>query len=348
MNYTDFTFAPMLENKRNYAIVILRAMAMLMIIGCHLSSWLGINFLSMILNVGVYVFLLISGMLYSNKQIENGFTFLKKRWIKLCIPMYYLVLLLLIYYLLNFNFDTIKAIPTYLLNLQGIGFIIHGIDLIQLNGLGHLWFLSAIMMCYVILLAVKKIETSQFWNSNIRVWAAFSFLLCVDIIATYTIELQLHYFIAFLVGYTIGKHNNKLSRKKYIVATFGMICAMATRLIARKYFDGTILYNDLVVPFTHIILAIWIYGTIQFLFQKKPNITKAIATNSIMRWLEQRSMYLYMTHYAFLVGPFYISNLPLPRLMQIFTFVIVTTVSAVLLQTLSEKTICWISKRIEE
>lgn len=324
---------------KNHTIVIVRVFAMFMIIGCHLSTWLGSNTLAMILNVGVYVFLLISGMLYAKKQITNGLAFMIKRWAKLCIPMYYLVAFLLIYYFLNSDMEAVKAIPTYLLNLQGIGFLICGLKPYQIKGLGHLWFLSAIMSCYFLLLAVKKIETDKFWNSDIHILLSFALLFLADVLLACLVRVQLHYFISFFTGYSIGKRGMELTQRKYLVNTSAMACAMAFRLFGRKYADGTILYNDLIVPFTHLVLAVWIYQSIEFISQKAPAVTKSFAQCPIMSWLEKLSMYLYMTHYLFLTGPIHVNNPVFPKLMQILLFAFGTLGSAILLQIFSENAI---------
>ena len=48
---------------------IAKVIAMFMIVGCHLSEWFGVNIVAMILNVGVEIFLFVSGYLYSDKNI---------------------------------------------------------------------------------------------------------------------------------------------------------------------------------------------------------------------------------------------------------------------------------------
>ena len=323
--------------EKNSAISIVRVLSVFMIIGCHLATWFGSNVLTMILNVGVYVFLLISGILYAGKKIDHGIAFLKKRWLKLCTPMYFLVLFLLIVNLIQANSGALKSIPTYLFNLQGTGFLVLGVDLYQMNGLGHLWFLTAIMICYLLLVLVKRMEHSCQLEKHIAL--TFAVFWIADILFAYTVKLQLHYFIAYFIGYTIGKNEWKISLKYYSIATLLMISAMIIRLLVRKYADGTILYDNLVVPFTHIILAVWIYQTIQFLCQKAPKMARAIAMSRGVRWIEKLSLYLYMTHYMFLVGPLYVSNIPLPRAGQLMVFFIGTLISALILQFISEKVV---------
>ena len=190
--------------KRNYTVGITRVASMFMIIGCHLFSWLGINSLAMILNVGVYTFLIISGILYSTKRITQPWSFIIKRWSKLCIPMYLLVLFLLIYNVVGSEYSAVRSIPIYLANLQGLGFIIYGLDLPQMNGLGHLWFLTAIMLCYLLLVIVKRIE-NHFSFKATSVAVSMVVFCILDVVFAYTINVQLHYFIAFFIGYILGK-----------------------------------------------------------------------------------------------------------------------------------------------
>ena len=318
----------------NIVIEITRVLSMLMIIGCHLSSWFGINALAMLLNVGVYTFLIISGTLYSNKNIDNSLSFLKRRWCKLCIPMYILSFFLLIYNICVSNYSALKSIPTYLLNLQGLSFLFHRANPPQMLGLGHLWFLTAIMLCYFLLVIVKKVE-HQISSSVAKKWLA---ILCVlDIVFAYAARIQLHYFIAFFLGYYFGKFRKKLSLHQYILLTLSMVLALTGRLFAKANLDDTITYNSIIVSFSHIILAVWIYKTIEYFCKIMPEAAHQIADNGVVKCVESLSMYIYMTHYMFLVGPFYVDSLPCSKVVQLLVFAAATLFSACLLKWISEK-----------
>lgn len=327
------------KRKRNDAVGIARVISMFMIVGCHLMSWIGINLLAMILNVGVYIFLIISGILYSTKEISQPWLFIKNRWSKLCIPMYLLVLFLLIYNIVVSEYDAIRSIPIYLTNLQGLGFIVCRLDIPQMNGLEHLWFLTAIMLCYLLLLIVKKIEDHISSKSTAVVAVSIGVFCVLDVVLAYKIKVELHYFIAFFIGYAFGRITKRISLRNYLCLSGAMLCAMAIRLMMRSLFDGTITYNDIVVPFTHIVLAIWIYRTIQYACQITPNFIKSVAQSKVMNWLDGLSLYVYMTHYMFLVGPFYISALPCSKFIQLLVFFSGTLISAWILKVLSQKVI---------
>ena len=77
-----------IQKQRDSEIVLLRLIGMLMIIGCHLSTYFGIGALGQILNVGVQLFLFISGWIYSNYPIADGKQWITKRWARICVPMY--------------------------------------------------------------------------------------------------------------------------------------------------------------------------------------------------------------------------------------------------------------------
>lgn len=251
--------------------------------------------------------------------------------------MYILVLFLIIYNIFTSDYSVIQSIPTYLTNLQGIGFIIYGLSLPQINGLGHLWFLTVIMLCYLLLIIIKRIENLVTLNATSVLAVFVTVFFIFDIVLAYTIHIQLNYFIAFLIGYAFGKIKKQISLSKYLWLSGIMSFTMVIRLLTHRFIDNTITYNNIIVPFTHIILAVWIYNTIQYACQTIPNFMKSVAQNNVMHWLDKLSLYIYMTHYMFLVGPFYIDVLPFSKSVQLLAFVVGTFISAYILKLISSK-----------
>lgn len=320
---------------RNVDITIARVMAMLMIILCHLCSWLGQNALAMIFNVGVYVFLLISGMLYSQKIIDHAGTFLLKRWTKLCIPLYFLIIPLWIVSMAAGRQAKIAALLVYIFDLQGLNFIFSKLTVPQINGLEHTWFITVIMMCYLIMIPVKRVDKDCMWTNKMWILWEVVLFITIDICCLYTLAIRLDYFLTFFLGYALGKRNGQISKKTYVAICICMLAAMATRLGGRVLLDGSILYGSVIAPFTHIVLAIWIFASIKMIDSTLPKLVKTIADSRVVRYLERYSMYLYLTHYMFLVGPFPVKMIPMPRAMQILVFLIAAMLSAMLLEFLS-------------
>ena len=133
-------------------------------------------------------------------------------------------------------------------------------------------------------------------------------------------RVSLQYFLTFFIGYATGKRVKRYSVTRYMAITGAMIIAMIVRLLGRYYIDGTVVYDSLIVSFTHIVLAIWVYRTIEFVAYQKPKIMSALSKNKAMHWMEKHSLYLYMTHYMFLVGPLHISHLPIHTTLQVIGY----------------------------
>lgn len=262
---------------------------------------------------------------------------MKRRYLKLCIPMYVMAFFLILYNVCNQNVEVLKSIPTYLFNLQGVEFVIYGFHLPYINGLEHLWFLTVIMMCYLALPVVKKMERYKYWETKNIVIAIMAVLFVISTAFSYLANVQIYYFIAYFIGYLIGKDGQKLTKRSYALTTVTMIFAMAIRILMQKNLDGTILYNSIVVSVTHIILAIWIYSTIRFVSEKLPNLMRNLSQSKLISWIENLSMYLYITHYMFLIGPFYVNDYSVSRTIQLVWFFSGTLLSACLLKYITEK-----------
>lgn len=71
------------DAKRNSVIQIARIIAMISIILCHIIKYYtfipGSQFLNVVFNVGVQIFLLISGFLYGQKKINDFHLFFVRR-----------------------------------------------------------------------------------------------------------------------------------------------------------------------------------------------------------------------------------------------------------------------------
>lgn len=322
---------------KNNAISLTRIIAMLMIILCHLSSWLGINVLAQFLNVGVEIFLIISGYLYSNRKIDNPFDFIIQRWKKLCIPMYVVFVILFFYKILvKNNIDVIKTIPVYLLNLQGVGFFIGQFQIPTLIEIGPLWFITIIMINYILLILVKRFERESFWKSKKKVNVVYIILFVVDCILA-IFGIQIAYFLVFFIGYAIGKLEIKRKKKSYFILSLGMVLSILIRLIGKIFLDGTIVYNNIIAILTHVVLGLWIYETICLFYHKRKDFCDKICKERYWHWLEEHSMLIYMTHYMFLVGDFNVANLHIAIFFEVIIFAVCVLVFSKLLKIVLDK-----------
>ncbi len=111
---------------------------MAMIVACHLLQYYELE-LAWWLNVGVQIFLCISGYLYGMREVGNDFAFIKKRFARILLDYYVVVVpALLLYCLFAADLVSPGKIVSVLLTSD------------TLYGAGHLWFVPVILACYLI------------------------------------------------------------------------------------------------------------------------------------------------------------------------------------------------------
>ena len=67
---------------KNAAIEYIRVIGMVLILLCHFSQYYGSD-LALWFNVGVQIFLIVSGFLYGSKEIEDPVAFIGKQFKKI-------------------------------------------------------------------------------------------------------------------------------------------------------------------------------------------------------------------------------------------------------------------------
>lgn len=133
--------------KRLTAITYIRGFAALLIFFCHVAFISDAFELSTWLNTGVPIFFIISAYLLSLKPnvSRNTYSFYKRR-LSSIFPSYWIYLIAVISVLsILGQAPDIKSIICYSLGLSGF------ITDTGLLGLGHLWFISVLLICYFLI-----------------------------------------------------------------------------------------------------------------------------------------------------------------------------------------------------
>lgn len=117
---------------------MIRMLAMISIVACHFCQYYNSEW-AWWLNVGVQVFFIISGFLYGSRSIDEPIPWLQKRFVKILTPYYIFLTLVIISYLIVSpdRLDLTYIVASYLV----VGTI---------KGINHLWFVSFILLCYLI------------------------------------------------------------------------------------------------------------------------------------------------------------------------------------------------------
>lgn len=107
-----------ITKSQSIAITWLRVFAMMSIVMCHILQTYG-NKWAWVLNIGVQVFLAISGYLYGLKNIIDWKLWFYKRFNKLYIPyIIFVIISFILYHFFANGLFTIKSLLCYLVDIQ--------------------------------------------------------------------------------------------------------------------------------------------------------------------------------------------------------------------------------------
>ncbi len=303
--------------KKDLSIQIIRVVSMFSIILCHLVTN---HVIGQFLTFGIYTFLFMSGYLYSEKNLGNKKMWLLKQYKKITIPVcIYLVFVIIVFLIQRMQFDW-KKIFVYLFDIQ---YFTKGV-----LGMTHLWFVSVIMICYVLTLCKEYIKR-LFWNP---VFLAVLFLLICGVAFINEKICDLFFMIfTYFLGMSYKEKEKKI---KYNIFLTGIICvlALSLKIVAHYFIDETPIYNSIIYFVVHLSLAYSLFTTVKYVCTKVK-----LKYNKVLDYLDNISYYVYITHYALIVGPISLISCTRYYYLNCFIIIILSFVIATLLKLLSDK-----------
>ena len=281
-----------MKNK-DIAFSAVRITATIMIFLCHICQYYG-YFLSWWLNVGVQIFLTLSGYLYGKKRIEEKKKWLIKQFLKIYIPYILLVSIMIIVYFFLFTdlFDINKFI-IHIFCLQGI----YG----SLPNLYHLWYITYILVCYMLTPIMQKTFKKNYYLS-IFLYVLVVFLLCI-----LSKKLEFLWIINYIIGYAMGKSDllYKLTGKKIILMMIIVIIISWVKIAIQDFnlnsFEAILcmIYGY----FEHISLGLFLFLLIYYL-EKKLHFIEKLAKFLPIFIIDNLSYEIYLIHQIFILGTF--------------------------------------------
>lgn len=299
----------------------IRFIAMLMIVVCHFMQFYG-NDLAYWFNVGVQIFLIISGFLYGNKEFKlDPVEWLTIRFSKILVP----------YWMLLFLYICLSSLVSVELQFVEICKSLFGFG--NLPGLNHLWFIPNILFCYVITPYVKSIIVRS--NGSFFTFGVFLFIY---IIVSSIVNLYFrHDFIScYILGLFIGFHWYKSKKKDIFIRNISfcfIFLALITNLI-RIYFPlvGYINHSIFTVyaNYCHLLLGLAFF-CISFMLFRSINLKF-----NIFKISDRYSYYIYLTHHIFILSPLSLMSLTNNCIFNILIVLMLSVISSVIIKKLSE------------
>lgn len=266
----------------------LRAFAVICILLCHYvqeSTNAYIQMSAQLFNIGVNIFFIISGFCFGLQgEIRDALKWYKKRLKRIYIPYWtFLIFLALVYIVLGRKFHIWNWLSC-ILGVQGANVGVLGAD--------HTWFITAILICYLITPLMAK------RGSKIGLICLGIVPVVLALIPNPSVYTLLDPVCFYMLAYSAGRKykSDDITLKKSIIAFMVMIISFAVRFGVKIFADGTILYERIAVVYTQYIAAFAIFLIFAFVFKNL----------EVKKWCKgfcKISFEVYLCHYMFVVGP---------------------------------------------
>jgi len=280
------------ENKKNYGLSLIRLLSVLLIFICHVFQKKD-DLIAFYLNIGVQIFLIMSGYLNSKSSIISVKRYYCKRFNRILIPYYlWLIVTILVNISQGIHVDKWRILSS-LFCLQWV--------LRSVQSCGHLWYITCILICYLLTPILYKISNSEHGIkkalfSKIGIMTIIILLILghvSGVLHGYLVMIELYCF-GYFWGGAFGLSNYlQSSRKMYLLSVGGTLIFVLMFLFENK---GVITY-----PFW---LFTYVKGIIAFLwfqvFYKIRNLPYRL--QKVLDITDRYSFHFYLTHHMFVLG----------------------------------------------
>lgn len=295
-----------ISTSQSNAISIVRIVAMILIVSCHITQGYG-HSIAFILNVGVQLFFLISGFLYGKVEIPSTIDFYKKRIVKIYLPFIIVVLLFAgIYKIFGVESLLWRHLIPYAFNLQAF--------VKPIEGFNHMWFLTVIMICYLITPVAKYLLKN-------KLYLFVSLLLLVSVVEFVFVQKMYSiaaWIVLYLFGMCIGRFDTKMVNTiTTIVSGVGVAILMIFFQLSRMTDSRWAHYS----VWLHCVLAIFLFGVLYAILTKID-----VKMPKCLRFLNNISYEVYLVHHILILGPLSLLFLTPSKTINILLILIITFV----------------------
>ncbi len=311
--------------KQKY-ISIYRVFAMLCILACHITQSYAFD-IAFMLNGAVYAFLLISGILLGSKTYDNFKNFFKERLIRILVPYYILLLVYVVLYLCLSNPLNIKLLA----NVFCLQWFVGGIA-----ETGHLWYITCILLCYLIVPILQKI-TAVASPPKWIFWACMLVLLAGSFVLTKVTPINFMFPAIFVWGYTYTRLYRDMDDRQVDFYEISFIVVGFVSIVCRIVFEFVMKINipASIGDLTEILFCVALLLTVKMLIKQQENGIKWKFRGGVLLFLDSISYEVYLIHHVFILGVLSVMRLTNFFVLNILLAVVLTIVFAYILHLLS-------------
>lgn len=303
---------------------MIRLLAMLSIIACHFCQYYNSEW-AWWLNVGVQVFFIISGYLYGNKSMDAPLPWLQKRFVKILTPYYIFLTLAIVGYLI------VSPERLGLANVISSYFVVGTIQ-----GIGHLWFVSYILFCYIITPYLAAIR--DYLSSKNLLLALGSIVVIVGVYSIIEILINGHFrpgrVGCYILGYFTAVFVNRLGEKTINLCFYMSLIPTAISNYVYchlHYIQGLEMKGLLthITDYSHAFLGYSITMLLMIIF-------KTIKESWILDYSDKYSYEVYLVHQLFILSPLTLLSLFQSRIANITISLVAIYISGVMLNYMNK------------
>lgn len=307
-----------LTDNESKSLTWIRVLAMMSIVVCHIFQAYH-NLWADVFNAGVQVFLVMSGYLYGYKQITDWHVWAGKRIMKVYVPyIVFLIAVIPLYALFHQDAMKWKLLPLYFCNLSGFWCLPPGGLFSRIEGLRHVWFITAIMFAYLSTPLLQKVKK----YSSVVLPAL---LLVIALAYVFVPSLRYVFILSWVYLYAIGYLFVNLSKKWRLF--YIAIC-----IVAFSYLCLFIKGNDLLHPYDVVYRSIHdlagvfvvIVGVWALSFVKNLKVPRVIS------FLDKYSFHIFLVHFIIMVGPFSLAHITPWNVLNIIIMLLTTVIATFL------------------
>ena len=289
---------------------------------CELAWWF---------NVGVQIFLCLSGYLYGRKSIGYELSFYKKQFIKILVPYYIVVVAAIIAQLL---FARNEISVTYIVK----ALLCYG----TLRGGEHLWFVPTILFCYILVPLFDKLNNCFFEMKEPLLYCIISFVLLSIGVKLFVPYFNPAWISCFYLGHVLGR--NEIKRRISPKLSKGMIYVGALCLVSIQIVISYILSLELSETIHALFAIMYDYGHaflgISFVLILLDVFRTRNIPNVIMKpmmFLDSISYEGYLVHQFFILGKFSLLAIIDLQIIAIITIFVVTLICGFSVKIISQQ-----------
>lgn len=320
----------MAEQKRDLSISFVRMLAMMFIVICHVMQYYDVE-LAWWFNIGVQIFLCISGYLYGRKRILDILVFYRKNFVKILID-YEIVVFAAVAATVLFT-DTVITVEEIAEAVLTVSTIAGG---------AHLWFIPTILMCYLLTPLYERIFSRAEQSHKLLVPAAVLLFVMNELV----FRQMFSYFNAawincYLIGFALRRFQQYrfwYTGSAWLLTLTGAVCISIQASV--RYLQ-LITLTDAWRPFYypmcdygHVFLGVALFCSGRVLLRPFCNIN---LIQRILRLSDRYSYQIYLTHHFFILGPLSLMALTANSYVNVVLILLLTVLTAVLLQKISAK-----------